>query len=59
MGLIFAMESAIIVHGFQLAEQMYRVRYQCLVGDGDNSVYHAVVIDVSYGYFVQKVEPHS
>ena len=59
MGLIFAMESAIVVHGFQLAEQMHRVRYQWLVGDGDSFVYRAVVVDVLYGYFVQKVEPHS
>ena len=51
-----AMESDIIVQGFQLAEQMHGVRYRWFIGDGDSSVYHAVVTDVLYGRCVQKVE---
>ena len=52
-----AMESDIIVEGFQLSEQMHGVRYMWFIGDGDSSVYHAVVTNVpSYGRHVQKVE---
>ena len=51
-----AMETDIIVQGFQLAEQMHGVRYLWFIGDGDSSVYHAVVSNVSYGRYVQKVE---
>ena len=51
------MEADIIVEGFKLSEQMHRLRYIWFIGDGDSSVYHAVVIGVpSYGRFVQKVE---
>ena len=50
------METDIIVQGFQLAEQMHGVRYLWFIGDGDSSVYHAVVSNVSYGCYVQKVE---
>ena len=52
-----AMESDIIVEGFQLSEQMHGIRYMWFIGDGDSSVYHAVVTNVpSYGRHVQKVE---
>ena len=50
------METDIIVQSFQLAEQMHGVRYLWFIGDGDSSVYHAVVSNVSYGHYVQKVE---
>ena len=37
--------------------QMYGLRYLWFIGDGDSSVYHAVVTGVSsYGRFVQNVE---
>ena len=51
-----AMESDIIVQGFQLAEQIHGIRYLWFIGDGDSSVYHAVDSNVSYGHYVQKVE---
>ena len=52
-----AMEADIIVEGFQLSEQMHGVRYLWFIGDGDSSVFHAVVTGVpSYGRHVQKVE---
>ena len=51
-----AMESDIIAQGFQLSEQMHGVRYLWFIGDGDSSVYHAVVTNISYGCHVQKVE---
>ena len=36
---------------------MHRIRYTWYIGDGDSSVYHAVVTNVpSYGCHVQKVE---
>ena len=39
------------------AEQMHRIRHMWLIGDGDSSVYYAVVTNVlSYGHHVQKVE---
>ena len=38
-------------------EQMHGLRYLWFIGDGDSSVYHAVVTGVpSYGCFVQKIE---
>ena len=36
----------IIAESFQLSEQMHRVRYLWLIGDGDSSVYDAVVTGV-------------
>ena len=50
------METDIIVQSFQLAEQMHGIRYLWFIGDGDSSVYHAVVSNVSYGHYVQKVK---
>ena len=51
------MEANIIAEGFQLSEQMHGVRYLWFIGDGDSSVYHAVVTGApSYGHHVQKVE---
>ena len=41
-----AMEADIIVEGFQLSEQMHGLRYLWFIGDGDSSVYHAVVTGV-------------
>ena len=52
-----AMEANIIAEGFQLSEQLHGVQYLWFIGDGDSSVYHAVVTGVpSYGRCVQKVE---
>ena len=39
-----------------IAKQMHKVRHLWFIGDGDSSVYHAVVTNVSYGRYVQKVE---
>ena len=51
-----AMEADIIVEGFQLSEQIHGVRYLWFIGDGDSSVYHAVVTGVpSYYYLVTKL----
>lgn len=49
-----AMESDIIVEGFCLAEQLYKVRYKYFVADGDSSVYARIVEKVPYGREVQK-----
>lgn len=51
-----AMEADIIVQGFCVAEEMYKLRYKCFIGDGDSSVYAKIVCKVPYGRQVKKVE---
>ena len=52
-----SMEANIILEGFQLSEEMHGLRYRWLIGDGDSSVYHAVVSGVpTYGIDIKKVE---
>ena len=43
------MESDIIVEGFKLSESMHGLRYIWMIGDGDSSVHHSVLISVPYG----------
>ena len=53
------MEVNIIAEDFQLPEQMHRVRYLWFIGDGNSSVYHAVVTGVpSYGHRVMECANH-
>ena len=52
-----SMEANIILEGFQQSERMHGVQYRWLIGDGDSSVYHAVVSGVpSYGINIKNVE---
>ena len=51
-----SMESDIIVEGFKLSESMHGLRYMWMIGDGDSSVHHSVMINAPYGRDVQKVE---
>ena len=52
-----SMEADIILEGFQQSERMHGVQYRWLIGDGDSSVYHAVVSGVpSYGINIKNVE---
>ena len=41
-----SIEADIILEGFQLSEEINGLWYLCLIGDGDYSVYHSVVIGV-------------
>lgn len=51
------MEAAIIVEGFKQSEQMYGIRYQKLIADGDSSVYKKILDARPYkNLVVQKVE---
>ena len=50
------MEIDIIVTGFLQSEKQHGLRYTCLIGDGDSSVYPALVSRVPYGYFIKKLE---
>ena len=54
---LWKVASIYIVKGFQLSEQMHGVGYMWFIGDGDSSVYHAVVTNVpSYDRQVKKVK---
>lgn len=51
------MEAAIIVEGFKQSEQMYGIRYQKLIDDGDSSVYKKILYARPYkNLLAQKVE---
>ena len=50
------MELDIITEGFQRSEQMHKLRFTQLVGDGDSSVFYSVALNVTYGRRVKKVE---
>lgn len=49
------MENDIIAEGFQQSERTHDLRCTTLIGEGDISVYAAILIGVSYGYLVKKV----
>lgn len=52
-----AMESDILVEGFNQAEQTHGVRYMYLVGDGDSSVLSSIHQGVpGWGRYVRKIE---
>ena len=51
-----AMESDIIVEGFNLSESMHGLRYMQFIGDGDSSVHYNIVTSVPYGRHVEKIE---
>ena len=51
-----AMETDIILKGFLQSETQHGLRYIQFIGDGDSSVYPALVSGVPYGYFIKKVE---
>ncbi|KAG0437785.1 hypothetical protein HPB47_017291, partial [Ixodes persulcatus] len=51
-----AMESDILVEGFQASETMHGLQYRTFIGDGDSSVHNQILCKVSYGHLVEKVE---
>ena len=51
-----AMESDIIVEGFQSSEQTHGLRYMRVIGDGDSSVVANLQQRVTYGPFIGKIE---
>ena len=51
-----AMETDIIVEGFQKCEQQHGIRYTTFIGDGDSSVYPRLIEAVPWGYSIKKVE---
>ena len=51
-----AMETDIIVEGFQKCEQQHGIRYTSFIGDGDSSVYSSLIEAVPWGYSIKKVE---
>ena len=50
-----AMETDIVT-GFLQSEAQHGLRYTRFIGDGDSSVYPALVSRVPYGYFIKKLE---
>jgi len=51
------METDIILKGFKVAQTQHGVRYTNYVGDGDTSVYSALVANVpEWGYLITKQE---
>ena len=51
-----AMETDIIETGFLQSEEQHGLHYTHFIGDGDSSVYPALVSSVLYGYFIKKLE---
>ncbi|KAH8029635.1 hypothetical protein HPB51_002088 [Rhipicephalus microplus] len=51
-----AMESDVIVEGFQRSVEMHGVEYRIFIGNGDSSVLHQILTKVEYGRFVKKRE---
>ena len=52
-----AMEADIIAAGFfRQSEAMHGVRYIKVIGDGDSSVLHTILITIPYGRYVSKLE---
>lgn len=49
-----AMESEIIVEGFQKTEEIHQLRYLSFIGDGDSSVFAKLKEKVSYGNIIKK-----
>ena len=50
------METDIILEGFLQAEKKHGVRYLQFVGDGDSSVYPALLEQVPWGRSIKKLE---
>ena len=50
------METDIILKGFLQSEEQHGLRYTQFIGDGDSSVYPALVSGVPYGSFIKKLE---
>lgn len=51
------METDIFLEGFRQAEQQHGVRYIRFIGDGDSSVYPALIAGIpAWGYAIKKVE---
>lgn len=53
-GLSTALESEIIVEGFQKSEEIHQLRYLSFIGDGDSSVFAKLKEKVSYGLFIDE-----
>ena len=51
-----AMETDIILKGFLQSEQQHGLRYIEFIGDGDSSVFPALVSGVPYGHYIKKLE---
>lgn len=51
-----AMESEIIVEGFQKSQELHKLRYLSFIGDGDSSVFAKLKEKVSYGNMIKKIE---
>ena len=50
------METDIILKGFLNSEQQHGLRYIEFIGDGDSSVFPALVSGVPYGHYIKKIE---
>ena len=50
------METDIILKGFLQSEQQHVIRYIEFIGDGDSSVFPALVSGVPYGHYIKKLE---
>ena len=50
------METDIILKGFLNSEQQHGLRYIEFIGDGDSSVFPALVSGVPYGHYIKKLE---
>ena len=51
-----AMETDIILKGFLHSEEQRGLRYTEFIGDGDSSVFPALISSVPYGHYIKKVE---
>lgn len=43
------MESCIILEGFRASMDMHNLKYSCIIGDGDSSVYRKIIEAMPYG----------
>ena len=50
------METDIILKGFLQSEEQHGLRYTQFIGDGDSSVYLALISGMPYGSFIKKLE---
>ena len=50
------METDIILKGFLHSEEQHGLRYTEFIGDGDSSVFPALISGVPYGHYIKKVE---
>ena len=48
------METDIILKGFLQSEEQHGLRYAQFIGDGDSSIYPALVSGMPYGNFIKK-----